>query len=467
MGFIILGAAAVLTAIIGLVGWRWARAASDLRRGLEELRRNARAHFVRGGSSGPIGRLVETYNAAATEIEARISLLERDRQQLLVVLEAMAEAVIAVDARHRLLFANAGAHRLFGLHPSSVGRMVPELIRSPRVQEAVEATLRLRGSQSYRAELQMTGRDSSIRGPGPSSERHLAVRGTPLPGHPPSGAVLVFHDVTDLRRLERMRQDFVANASHELKTPLASIKAYTETLLDWALHDDSVNVRFLERIDEQAERLNQLILDLLSLARLESGQGVFDHQPIDLSPVLESCIESHRDRASAKNLRLSFDASGLPDGTLVVADEEAIRQVVDNLIDNAIKYTHEEGSVHVRCTVETDEVVIEVTDTGIGIPREDLPRIFERFYRVDKARSRELGGTGLGLSIVKHIVLSIGGSIDVSSRPGTGSRFTITLPPFRPPSINSQAAGRNHPDSRVDTETQGPGESHAKLTQSS
>ena len=240
--------------------------------------------------------------------------------------------------------------------------------------------------------------------------------------------MLVFHDVTDLRRLERMRQDFVANASHELKTPLASIKAYTETLLDWALTDDSVNRRFLERIDEQVERLNLLILDLLSLARLESGQEFFEHGPLGLVPVLESCIEAHRGRAEAKNLVLTFDPGHLDGDTLVLADEEAVRQIFDNLIDNAIKYTPEGGRVRMACSPAPDAVSVEVADTGIGIPRDELPRIFERFYRVDKARSRELGGTGLGLSIVKHLISSIRGQISVTSRVGSGTRFTVRLP---------------------------------------
>jgi two-component system phosphate regulon sensor histidine kinase PhoR len=254
--------------------------------------------------------------------------------------------------------------------------------------------------------------------------------------------VLVFHDVTELRRLERMRQDFVANASHELKTPLASIKAYTETLLDWALHDETVNVRFLERIDEQVERLNQLVMDLLSLARLESGQELFDHGPLCLVPMLESCVEAHRGRAKTKNLSLTFEAGDIEEGTLVLADEEAVRQIVDNLIDNAIKYTPEQGSVGILCSASRDAVRIEVADTGIGIPRDDLPRIFERFYRVDKARSRELGGTGLGLSIVKHLIQSIGGQIEVTSRVGSGSKFTVYLPRHLVPDPRAQRADR-------------------------
>jgi two-component system phosphate regulon sensor histidine kinase PhoR len=424
MEALIIGLAATALAAGSFIAWRWSRALAGVASGLEALRHGRNAHVVRSTVPGPVGRLVRAFNVVATEVQARAARLEQDRQQMMVVLEAMAEAVIAVDTRHHLLFANAGANRLFGLDASSVGRLVEELIRSPQVQEAIEATLRLLNPTPYSGELSLPFRDGPARGPG----RSLSVRGTPLPGNPTPGAVLVFHDVTDLRRLERMRQDFVANASHELKTPLASIKAYTETLLDWALHDETVNVRFLERIDEQVERLNQLILDMLSLARLESGQEIFDHQPLSVVPVLAACVESHRDRAATKNLTLVFDPGDLDDDSLVLADEEAVRQIADNLIDNAIKYTHENGSVRVSCRIHREMSVLEVADTGIGIPRDDLPRIFERFYRVDKARSRELGGTGLGLSIVKHLDHSIGGTLEVTSRVGSGSKFTVLFP---------------------------------------
>ena len=191
-----------------------------------------------------MGQLTRLFDEVAPRLQARVSQLEQDRQQLSAVLSGMAEGVIAIDGRRRLLFANASADRLFGLGPGSVGRLVPELIRSPQVQEAVEATLA--GSEPYRGEITLAGREPGLR----LQPRVLSFHGTPLAGSPPSGAVLVFHDVTDLRRLERMRQDFVANVSHELKTPLASIKAYTETLLDWALNDENVNVRFLKRIEE-------------------------------------------------------------------------------------------------------------------------------------------------------------------------------------------------------------------------
>jgi len=434
METVIIAAAAAGAALVAYRVWRWAFAVAEVTRGLEALGAGSRARPVLVAARGPVGRLVKTFNASAAESQAQIARLDQERQQLLVVLGAMAEAVIAVDPRRRLLFANASANRLFGLDAASVGRLLPELIRGPQVQDAVEATLRLASPDAYEAELSLSGRDATSR----SHSRLLSVRGTPLPGRPSPGAVFVFHDVTELRRLERMRQDFVANASHELKTPLASIKAYTETLLDWALHDETVNTRFLERIDEQVERLNQLILDLLSLARIESGWEVFDHGPLSLVPLLESCVEAHRGRAGTKNLNLAFEPGGLGQETQVLADEEAVRQIIDNLIDNAIKYTPERGSVSVSCLCDHDVVCVEVADTGIGIPREDLPRIFERFYRVDKARSRELGGTGLGLSIVKHLMQSIGGQIDVTSRVGSGTKFTVHLPRCLAPDPRSQ-----------------------------
>jgi two-component system phosphate regulon sensor histidine kinase PhoR len=430
--------AAGFAAVSLYLSWRAYVALAEVTRGLQALSAGARTRPALRAAHGPLSRLVKSFNEAAAVIQANTARLNQDHQQLLVVLEAMAEAVIAVDPRSRLLFANASANRLFGLDLGSVGRLVPELIRSPQVQEAVEATLRLASPDAFQGELSLPIRDSTTR-----AARFLSVRGNPLPGLPSPGAVFVFHDVTELRRLERMRQDFVANASHELKTPLASIKAYTETLLDWALHDDKVNHRFLERIDEQVERLNQLILDLLSLARIESSQEIFEHEPIPLLPVLGACVDAHRDRAQAKALDLAYEPAGMDVDTLVLVDEEALRQIFDNLIDNAIKYTPEAGSVSVSCFVDHNEVTIEVADTGIGIPRDDLPRIFERFYRVDKARSRELGGTGLGLSIVKHLVQSVGGQIDVASRIGSGSRFTVHLPRAPITGTRSSVTGRS------------------------
>jgi two-component system phosphate regulon sensor histidine kinase PhoR len=421
---LVIVAVGVVVIMTAYVLARQAAALAEITRAVQALGKGQTTRPILVRVGGPVGGLARLFDSVAPQLESRIARLEQDRQQLRAVLSGMAEGVIAIDARRRLLFANASADRLFGLDGASVGRLVQELIRSPQVQEAIESTLA--GPEPYQGEITLVSREVLLR----VHARVLAVHGTPLPGSPPPGAVLVFHDVTELRRLERMRQDFVANVSHELKTPLASIKAYTETLLGWALHDENVNVRFLHRIEEQADRLNQLILDLLSLARLESGQEVYEHGPLVLAPVISSCIEAHRGRAESKNLVFHSELSAIDDAMLVRADEEAIRQILDNLIDNAIKYTPEGGSVRLSSRVTDEGIAIEVADTGIGIPRDDLPRVFERFYRVDKARSRELGGTGLGLAIVKHLVQSIGGQITVNSRVGVGSQFTVTLPRF-------------------------------------
>ncbi len=388
------------------------------------------------GVGGALGRLVRRAHEVLPRLARQMAEQERDHQQLRAVLSGMAEGVLAIDARKRLLFANPAAARLFGLKADSLGRPLAELVRSLPIQEAIEAPLN--GSGAYRREVVLPARGPSET----ASERVLALRGSPLPGATPTGAILVVHDVTDLRRLERMRQDFVANASHELKTPLASIKAYTESLIEWALEDPEHNVKFLEQIDEQADRLNLLVQDLLSLARLESGQPIFDHQPMVLGPVARRIAESHRDRAEAKGLRYEVALGVLGEEIVVRADEEAIRQLLDNLIDNAIKYTPEGGQVRVSARRGEGQVALEVADTGVGIPRDDLARIFERFYRVDKARSRELGGTGLGLSIVKHLVQSLGGSVGVTTRLGSGSRFTVGLPLYTTPKAGTAAGKR-------------------------
>ena len=438
------GIAVVVAALAAaIVACRRARALDEIARGRGGAGRGAAVLADPGAASaGRSGRLARLLDAVAPQLETRMARLEQDRQQLRAVLSGMAEGVIAIDARRRLLFANASADRLFGLD-AAVGRPA-----RPRADPQPAGPGGGRGDARQPRALPGRDRaDRAARSRSASTPRVLAVHGTPLPGSPPPGAVLVFHDVTELRRLERMRQDFVANVSHELKTPLASIKAYTETLLDWALHDENVNVRFLKRIEEQADRLNQLILDLLSLARLESGQEVFEHGPLALAPVVGVVRRvAPRPRRGARASASSLDLGPLDDETLVMADEEAIRQILDNLIDNAIKYTPEGGSVRVACRLDGDAVAIEVADTGIGIPRDDLPRVFERFYRVDKARSRELGGTGLGLSIVKHLVQSIGGQITVDSRVGAGTRFTVQLPrylaPARPGLSEGRGAGR-------------------------
>jgi two-component system phosphate regulon sensor histidine kinase PhoR len=258
----------------------------------------------------------------------------------------------------------------------------------------------------------------------------------PLPGNPCPGVVLVLHDTTELRRLESLRRDFVANVSHELKTPLSSIKVHAETLRNGAMYDPEVSQKFLARIEEQADRLDHLIKDMLMLARIESDQQPFEIVAVDVAEIVDQCLEDHRRSAEAKRICLSTEP-GEPQ-IRVNADREGLREILDNLIDNAIKYTPEGGSVtvswhevageHSSFSIQHPSVRIAVRDTGIGIKPQHQARVFERFYRVDKARSRELGGTGLGLAIVKHLAQSFGGKVAIDSEPGKGSTFTVELP---------------------------------------
>jgi two-component system phosphate regulon sensor histidine kinase PhoR len=289
-----------------------------------------------------------------------------------------------------------------------------------------------------------------------SNGQHIDVHIQPLPGMPCPGVVLVMHDTTELRRLESLRRDFIANVSHELKTPLSSIKAYTETLRNGAVGDQDTSQRFLGRIEEQAERLNRLINDMLMLARIESDQQPFEIVAVELPTVVAKCLDDHRVAAEAKRIELSVAPDSPP--CRVRADREGLHEILNNLIDNAIKYTPEGGRVTVGWNEERgarseDEVGIPqppapspalsglslsktqsptvriyVRDTGIGIKPKDQQRVFERFYRVDKARSREVGGTGLGLAIVKHLAQSFGGRVSVASEVGQGSTFTVELP---------------------------------------
>ena len=260
-----------------------------------------------------------------------------------------------------------------------------------------------------------------------TSDRILGVTTTPLPGDPCPGLVIVLFDMTELRRLESLRQEFVANVSHELKTPLSSIKAYTETLIRGAMDDPKISPTFLLRIEEQAERLHELIMDLISLASIESGNQVFDIVSIELRPFVEACLVDQQKVAESKNIELLIEEK--EPGIKMKADEEGLHQILGNLINNAIKYTPDQGKITIRWLCEDSHtVLLQVQDTGIGIEEKYQARLFERFFRVDKARSRELGGTGLGLSIVKHLVQSLNGTIGVTSKVGEGSTFSVRLP---------------------------------------
>jgi two-component system, OmpR family, phosphate regulon sensor histidine kinase PhoR len=365
--------------------------------------------------------LADALNAISRQLGPRIDSLERQQRQLEenserleTVLGAMIEGVLAVDAQERILFANEAAHAFLGVGSTNiVGRPIWEVARHSAMQEMVRGVLKGEARKSGEFTL-------------PRRQTVAALIVTPLPGDPPPGAVLVLHDVTELRRLENLRREFVSNVSHELKTPLTAIQAYTETLLEGALDDAAHNRQFVQRIEEQAHRLHTLILDLLNLAKLESEGQVFEVGPVSVAESVQACLAQRREIAESKGIALQSEAP--PGDVIVEADAEGLRTILDNLVDNALNYTPAGGRVTVRWTSQDTQAVIAVEDTGTGIAKEHLARIFERFYRVDRARSRELGGTGLGLSIVKHLTNVFGGSVHVDSKLEVGTTFTVVLP---------------------------------------
>jgi two-component system phosphate regulon sensor histidine kinase PhoR len=413
----------MLAMAVGLlaVGLTYA-VASRIVRPLADLTQRARAiaagdyqQSIKVNRRDELGTLGAAFNHMQQQLARRMSELQENSARLGTVLGSMDEGVIAVDRDERILLANEASRVLLECtRRDVVARPLLEVTRSRPIHEAVATALRT--EQPLQGEFETSA----------ATRRTLAMQVTCLPGQPCPGVVIVLHDVSELRRLENLRREFVANVSHELKTPLASIKAYAETLRLGAIHDDEHNVVFVARIEEQADRLYQLILDLLQIARLESGQELFEITNVPLADVVEACTKRYADAATAK--RISLEVTLPPEPLKVRADEEGLNTILDNLLDNAIKYTPEDGQVTIRWSAENSHVWLEVTDTGIGIAPQDQPRVFERFFRVHKARSRELGGTGLGLSIVKHLAQSFGGTVGIESRVGKGSTFRVKLP---------------------------------------
>jgi two-component system phosphate regulon sensor histidine kinase PhoR len=344
---------------------------------------------------------------------------------LAVLLEEMDTGVLALDAQRRILESNPAANRMLGARQGGLtGKSLLEATLSYELQGLLTTV------QETRAPVQQ-----ELRWGGTLAPRILSVRILPLddsatssgaPSLSPSAAprfLLLFTDMTELRRLETVRRDFVANVSHELRTPLASIRAMAETLQDGAVHDAAVALRFVHMIVTEVERLTRILEDLLILSRAEGK--IPERNLFSLYDLIQDVVERFQSQAEKASVRLHSEA---PSPLSLVANRDQMEQVLVNLIDNAIKYTPSGGKVEVKAETGEGQVVIRVTDTGIGIMSQDLPRLFERFYRVDKARSRQSGGTGLGLSIVKHIVETHGGKVSVESEFGRGSVFSVTLP---------------------------------------
>jgi two-component system phosphate regulon sensor histidine kinase PhoR len=347
-------------------------------------------------------------------LTSRFLGLEEENFRLSTVLDGMEEGVLALDPERHVLLANVASRRLLQIPPGGVlGRPLLEIVRSREIHTAVEEAFRR--DRTHELEYEMT-----------EPRRRVHVRARRLPGNPSPGVLLMLRDVSQLRRLENLRSEFAANVSHELKTPLASIKAYAETLRLGAVNDADHNLEFVGRIEEHADRLHFLIADLIHLARVESGKELFEITDLPVLELVEDCIDYHREAAETKQIAMELAPPTSP--LEIRGDEAGVRTILDNLITNAINYTPEHGRVQVTWRREGEQVLLEVRDTGIGIAPEHQERVFERFYRVDKARSRELGGTGLGLSIVKHTAQALGGRVGLESRLGQGSTFRVWLP---------------------------------------
>jgi two-component system phosphate regulon sensor histidine kinase PhoR len=384
-------------------------------------RRMAEGDFDRkvpAAGKDEIAALGQALNAMAMRLKEKMQDLDGERAKLAAILDSMVEGVIAIDSRGRVLLLNPGARAIFGLQGQTVtGRPLLEVIRQKELFDLVQGCQTCGAGETCRREVEL----------GPPIGRILEAHAFPvridIAG---MGALLVLHDITELRRLERVRTEFVANVSHELRTPLTSIRGYLETLLDGALEEAANARRFLEVAHTHAERLGRLIDDLLQLSDLETGKVILKPAPLGLRDVAGAVVAMFEHQAAAKTLALLNQVG--PDLD-VQADRDRLSQIFVNLVDNAVKYTPEGGQITLSATRRPSAFVeIQVGDTGIGIPSTDLPRITERFYRVDKTRSREMGGTGLGLAIVKHLVQAHGGELWIESRLNRGTTVHFTLP---------------------------------------
>jgi two-component system phosphate regulon sensor histidine kinase PhoR len=374
------------------------------------------------GSGDALGKLGASLNQTAARLDQTIRTLTEERNLSSAILGSMVEGVAVVNAAERLVFANQSFSAILelGVAPRS-GSALVEIVRQTEMIEAVRKVLA--GEARVESEI-VTG---TLR------QHFFAATVASVSAGETSGAVVVLHDITELRKLERVRRDFVANVSHEFRTPLTAIQGFAETLLAGAMDDPQHRGRFLEIIVEHSHRLARLTEDLLMLSKMDADRLELEIRRVNVSQLIESCMETSRHRATEREIEISVQPlSGIPD---VAGDRRRLGEVLQNLLDNATQYTLSRGKIIVSAEAHDREVILTVADTGIGIPVGDQPRIFERFYRVDAARSRELGGTGLGLSIAKHIVEVHGGRIWVESEVGHGSRFHFSVPVYDPERI--------------------------------
>jgi two-component system phosphate regulon sensor histidine kinase PhoR len=412
---------AILAAIISLmVSRRISKPLEEIRQGAISYTHGDLSHRIHVPESEEIGILAETMNQMASQLAERIQTVTRQRNELEAVLANMVEAVMIINRDGRIVRCNQAASQLFNMDQEAIGqRSIQEMIRNANIHRLVKKTFE--NGEPAEDVLSLNS----------GHERFLHVHGTLLRSteEQATDALFVFHDITRLKQLENMRREFVANVSHELRTPITSIVGFVETLQDGAINDPENVSKFLGIIERNAQRLDSIIKDLLTLSKIEQdreGEQIVLAEA-RIKDVLETAVMICQKRASEHQVVIDLRCS---EELWANINAALLEQAVVNLLDNAIKYSEPGSSVNLSATQQGHEVIIAVEDSGCGIPKEHLPRLFERFYRVDKARSRTLGGTGLGLAIVKHIANAHRGRATVESKIGEGSVFSIIIPVY-------------------------------------
>lgn len=389
-----------------------------LRRMMQVGRRISRGDFsqkIRIKTKDEIGELGEILDQMSINLSQKMAQITDDKSQLDSILSSMIEGILAVDQEGEVLLVNEAFSRMFELDADPQGKPHYEIIRDHSLNELIRQVLLTR--QEKKGEISFIH----------PQEKDIMIESALVRQQREGGvfAVFAFHDISELKRLERVRKDFVANVSHELRTPLTMIKGFVEALQDGAISDSEQSARFLSIIAHHTDGMNEIITDLLQLSQIESREFELKMEPFSVRELAEEVLFTLKGSADRKSQDLEIS---LPSGDQkMLGDKYRINQALTNLVDNAIKYTAENGKIVVSAEPKGDFVEVAVSDNGMGIPQKELPRVFERFYTVDKGRSRELGGTGLGLSIVKHIVEAHGGKVTVESEPGKGSRFSFAL----------------------------------------
>ncbi|MBC1424782.1 cell wall metabolism sensor histidine kinase WalK [Listeria seeligeri] len=371
---------------------------------------------IHGKVSGELQDLSISVNMLAESLETQMFEIKQNEQRLNAIVQNLVSGVMLINADKQVIMTNRTMYQILG-ETEITGKPFYEVIKSFALSQLIDATFETKTMQQKEIILYFP------------REMILDASVSPILGEDGeiTGIILLLHDITQIRHLENVRSEFVTNVSHELKTPVTALKGFAETLLDGAMYDETLFKKFLTIIKEESDRLHRLIMDILALSRIEQNPVTKDVETVDVDDVIEQSVRTIFELATEKNIQVSAPEKTIPP-VIIETNRDQLQQILINLLSNAINYTPVDGKVEVKLMERESEVIIEVTDNGIGIPAKDIDRVFERFYRVDKARSRHSGGTGLGLSIVKHLVENCGGRIEVESQEEVGSTFRVTLP---------------------------------------